>query len=94
MVEKALGALPIPIGRDVDTFQSLAMRSGLGQIIGMEHLIVIDPAICNGRPVVKGTRITVQTIMEFLAAGDSVDDVLQSYPTLTREQVLACASSH
>ena len=56
----------------------------------MENHIVIDPAICNGRPVVRGTRITVQTVMEFLAAGDSVDDVLEAYPSLTRQQVLAC----
>lgn len=56
----------------------------------MEELIVIDPALCNGRPVVKGMRITVQTIIEFLAAGDSVNEVLEAYPTLTREQVLAC----
>ena len=38
----------------------------------------------------KGTRITVQTVMEFLAAGDSVNDVLEEYPALTREDVLAC----
>ena len=56
----------------------------------MKNLITIDPAICNGRPVVRGTRITVQTVMEFLAAGDTVDDVLEEYPTLTREDVLAC----
>ena len=52
--------------------------------------ITIDPAICNGRPVVKGTRITVQTVIEFLAAGDTVEDVLEEYPTLTREDILAC----
>lgn len=45
----------------------------------MNDRIVIDPQICNGRPVVKGTRITVQTVMEFLAAGNSVDDVLEEY---------------
>ena len=56
----------------------------------MEKLIVIDPAVCNGRPVVRGTRITVQTVMELLAAGDSVDEVLGAYPSLNREQVLAC----
>jgi len=55
----------------------------------MKDLITMDPAICNGRPVVKGTRITVQTVMEFLAAGDSVDDMLDEYPALTREDVLA-----
>ena len=51
----------------------------------MKDLITIDPAICNGRPVVRGTRITVQTVMEFLAAGDTVEDVLEEYPALTRE---------
>ena len=56
----------------------------------MTDRIIIDPAICNGRPVVKGTRITAQTVMEFLAAGDSVDDVLVEYPSLTRQDVLAC----
>lgn len=56
----------------------------------MDSYIVIDPAVCNGRPIVKGTRITVQTVMEFLAAGDSVDEVLEAYPSLSREQVLAC----
>lgn len=71
-------------------FQALARRAGLRHVPGMEELIVIDPAVCNGRPVVKGTRITAQTIIEFLAAGDSVDEVLETYPTLTREQVLAC----
>jgi uncharacterized protein (DUF433 family) len=52
--------------------------------------IVIDPDICNGRPVVSGTRITAQTILEFLAAGDSTEDVLAEYPALTREDAEAC----
>jgi uncharacterized protein (DUF433 family) len=56
----------------------------------MTERIIIDPQICNGRPVVKGTRITVQTVLEFLAAGDSVADVLEEYPSLTKEDVNAC----
>ena len=52
--------------------------------------VVIDPDICNGKPVIRGTRITVQTILEFLAAGDSIEDVLDAYPTLTREDIQAC----
>ena len=52
--------------------------------------ITVDPDICNGRPVVKGTRITVQTVLEFLGAGDSIEDVLEEYPSLTREHVLEC----
>jgi uncharacterized protein (DUF433 family) len=52
--------------------------------------IVVDPTICNGRPIIYGTRITVVTILEFLAAGNSVEDVLGEYPSLVREDILAC----
>ena len=62
----------------------------------MEERIAIDPSICNGRPVIRGTRITVQTVLEFLGAGDSIDDVLEEYPSLTKDDILACIrySSH
>ena len=52
--------------------------------------IEIDPDVCNGRPVLRGTRIAVQSVLEMLAAGDSVEEVLQAFPSLGREQVLAC----
>jgi len=52
--------------------------------------ITIDPDVCNGRPVIQGTRIAVDTVLGFLAAGDSVEDVLEEYPRLTREDVRAC----
>ena len=52
--------------------------------------IEIHPDVCNGRPVVRGTRIAVQSVLEMLAAGDSVDDVLEAFPSLDREPVLAC----
>lgn len=52
--------------------------------------IVVDPETCNGRPVVRGTRITVQTVVEFLAAGDSIEEVLEEYPSISREDVQAC----
>lgn len=45
--------------------------------------IAIHPDICNGQPVISGTRITAQTILEFLAAGDSIEDVLQEYPSIS-----------
>jgi Protein of unknown function (DUF433) len=41
----------------------------------MSERISIKPDVCNGRPAIRGTRITVQTVLEFLAAGDSVEDV-------------------
>jgi uncharacterized protein (DUF433 family) len=52
--------------------------------------ITIDPNICNGRPTIAGTRITAQSILEYLSAGDSIDDILAEFPTLTREQILHC----
>lgn len=56
----------------------------------MSERIVLDPDICNGRPVVRGTRIAAQTVLEFLAAGDAIDELLAEYPALTREDVQAC----
>ena len=52
--------------------------------------IEIHPDVCNGRPVLRGTRIAVQSVLAMLAAGDSVADVLEAFPSLRREQVLAC----
>jgi uncharacterized protein (DUF433 family) len=56
----------------------------------MPERISTNPDVCNGRPVVAGTRIAVQTVLEFLAAGDSVEEVLEEYPGLTRADVQAC----
>ncbi len=52
--------------------------------------IIIDSAICNGKPIVRGKRITVQTILEFLSAGDSKEDILLQYPSLEIEDINAC----
>ncbi len=52
--------------------------------------IIIDPDVCNGLPTIEGTRIAAQTVLEFLSAGDTVEDVLEEYPSLAREDVLAC----
>jgi uncharacterized protein (DUF433 family) len=56
----------------------------------MSKRITVSSDICNGKPVIHGTRITVQTVLEFLAAGDSIEDVLEEYPALKREDVHAC----
>ncbi|HMP74329.1 MAG TPA: DUF433 domain-containing protein [Kiritimatiellia bacterium] len=50
--------------------------------------IVVNSDICNGRPTFEGTRITVQTILEFLGAGDSHADILRAYPALSEEDLL------
>ncbi len=55
-----------------------------------QELIEIKPNVANGKPVVKGTRITVQSVLELIADGDSVEEVLLAYPSITGEQVWAC----
>lgn len=48
------------------------------------------PDVCNGKPVVRGTRISVQTVLSHLSAGDSIADVLDAFPSLTEDDVRAC----
>ena len=52
--------------------------------------ITIDDSVCGGKPTIRGKRITVQTILEFLSAGDSKEEILKQYPTLEKEDVDAC----
>lgn len=56
----------------------------------MENLIEINPKVLVGKPVIKGTRITVELVLEKLASGQSIDEILRSYPHLNREQIWAC----
>lgn len=52
--------------------------------------ISIDPAICGGKPCIRGHRIWVSLILDFLASGMSVEDILAEYPQLTGEDIRAC----
>jgi len=52
--------------------------------------ITVDPEICHGKPCVRGLRYPVETILEYLAGGDSVEDLLAEFPDLGREDILAC----
>ena len=54
--------------------------------------IVIDAEILAGKPVIRGTRLAVEFILELLAAGESETDILTNYPGLSREDILACLS--
>jgi uncharacterized protein (DUF433 family) len=54
--------------------------------------IVADPKVLAGKPVIRGTRLAVEFILELLAAGQSESDLLRNYPGLTREDILACLS--
>ena len=56
----------------------------------MPERIEINPEVCNGRPIVRGTRISVETVLAYLGAGDDITDVLEAHPLLEREDVLAC----
>lgn len=55
----------------------------------MNDLITVDPRICNGKPVISGTRIPVTVILDQLAETGSVRDVVKRYPELSMEQVRA-----
>ena len=52
--------------------------------------IVSDADTCNGKPIIKHTRITVQSVMSFILAGDSDEEVLASFPRLKPEDLQAC----
>ena len=52
-------------------------------------MITISPEIMGGTSVFGGTRVPVQTLFEYLEAGDTIDDFLDGFPTVTREQVVA-----
>ena len=54
-----------------------------------EH-ISINPKICHGQACIKGTRIPVHQIVRMLANGDTIDELLKEYPSLKREDILAC----
>ena len=59
----------------------------------MENLldrITSSPDIAFGKPVIKGTRMAVVFLLEHLAAGDSTDDIIEAFPFLKKEDVLAC----
>ena len=56
----------------------------------LSELIVIDPEIVSGKPVIRGTRLAVGFILELLAAGESETDLLTNCPGLTRQDILAC----
>jgi uncharacterized protein (DUF433 family) len=54
-----------------------------------QGLIVSDPTVMMGKPVIVGTRITVELILEKLAAGESVQQILEAHPRITREAIQA-----
>ena len=58
----------------------------------LNTLITINPDICNGKPTIRGMRMTVKSILDFLAAGETIENLLKAYPFLTKQDILACIS--
>lgn len=56
----------------------------------MNSRISIDSDVCHGQACVKGTRIPVHQVVHMLANGDSIEDLLKNFPSLKREDILAC----
>ncbi len=56
----------------------------------MNERISIHPKICHGQACIRGARIPVHQIVRMLANGDSIEALLQAYPSITREDILAC----
>jgi uncharacterized protein (DUF433 family) len=56
----------------------------------MTTRIAIDPQVCGGRPIVAGTRMRVADVLDALAAGASIDELLADFPYLAHEDVIAC----
>lgn len=55
-----------------------------------DERITVDPNICHGQACIKGTRIPVYQIVRMLSNGDTIEDLLKEYPSITREDILAC----
>ncbi len=57
---------------------------------GIEGRITIESDKLNGKPAIRNQRIAVETILGFLSKGDSIDEILENYPTLEKEDIYAC----
>jgi uncharacterized protein (DUF433 family) len=60
--------------------------------IQMANLITVDPAICHGKPCIRGLRYPVENVLEWLASGMSTEEILADYPDLNKEDILAVLS--
>jgi uncharacterized protein (DUF433 family) len=68
------------------------MKAALGEgelMLSNTSIISTSPEIMGGTPVFAGTRVPIQTLLDYLKAGESIDDFLDGFPTVAREQVIA-----
>lgn len=54
------------------------------------NIITLEPGKRSGKPCIRGLRITVDDVLSYLAAGMTIDEILDDFPSLTREDILAC----
>ncbi len=54
-----------------------------------QSVVIQDPGILSGEPVFRGTRVPFQTLLDYLEAGDTLDEFLEQYPGVSREQAIA-----
>lgn len=65
-------------------------RAGRLRIMDSAHLITIEPGKRSGQPCIRGLRMTVRDVLEYLAGGMAVEDILADFPDLTAEDIRAC----
>jgi uncharacterized protein (DUF433 family) len=62
------------------------------QVMKLRDRIEAKPGVLSGKPVIEGTRISVELVLDFLASGATVEELLKDYPHITREDILACVA--
>lgn len=63
-----------------------------GVCMDWRERISVDPEICHGKPCIKGTRVMVSIILDYLSAGESEEEILKQYPTLKAEDIRAAVA--
>ena len=62
----------------------------LEKVSYLHDRISVDPDVCNGKPTIRGKRITVHTVLDYLSVGESVSEILRQHPSLEAEDIPAC----
>jgi uncharacterized protein (DUF433 family) len=62
-------------------------KPNAGSSTAWRKRVIVDPQICHGKPCIKGTRIMVSVILDYLRAGESRDEILRQYPTLGSDDI-------
>lgn len=57
-----------------------------------QNIITVEPGKCGGKPCIRGMRITVYDVLSYLASGMTYEEILEDFPYLTQEDILACLS--